>query len=313
MKIKKPSFWDYKRPNFLSYILLPFTIIIIINNLLISFRKNNKKNNNIKCICLGNIYIGGTAKTPLSIKISDVLNKLNYKTAIIKKFYKDQIDEQKLLSIKNKLYCSRARVSSLNQAIKDNMSIAIFDDGLQDYSINYDLSFVCFNSLKWIGNGQLIPAGPLREKIKSLLKYDAVFLTGNGEDNEDLKLAIKEVSLDIKIFEASYEANNLEKFNKNDKFIIFSGIGNPESFKATLIKNKFNIIKELNFPDHYHYTKNDIMKIKSHAKESNAKILTTEKDFVKINNNISDGIDFLEINLIIKNENNLINFINSKI
>ena len=312
MILKKPDFWDYKQPNFLSYMLLPLTITIIINNFFISLKKNSN-NQNIKKIGIGNIYIGGTAKTPLSIKINQILKNLNLKTGIIKKFYKNQVDEQKLLSNKAQLYCFDKRKVALDKAIKDNLEIVIFDDGLQDSSINYDLSFVCFNVVKWIGNGFLIPAGPLREKIESISKYDAIFLNGNEEDTSDLKLLIKKYNKNIKIFETYYKPININKFNDKNKYVIFSGIGNPESFKKTLTKNNFNIIKEIKFPDHYRYTQKDIDKIKLQAINLNAKILTTEKDFVKLNDNAADGIEFLEIELVIKEENELINFIKSNI
>ena len=312
MILKKPDFWDYKQPNFLSYILLPLTLPIIINNFFISLKKNSN-NQNIKKIGIGNIYIGGTAKTPLSIKINQILKNLNLKTGIIKKFYKNQVDEQKLLSNKAQLYCFDKRKMALDKAIKDNLEIVIFDDGLQDSSINYDLSFVCFNSAKWIGNGFLIPAGPLREKIESISKYDAIFLNGNEEDTSDLKLLIKKYNKNIRIFETYYKPININKFNDKNEYVIFSGIGNPESFKKTLTKNNFNIIKEIKFPDHYRYTQKDIDKIKLQAINLNAKILTTEKDYVKLNDNAADGIEFLEIELIIKEENELINFIKSNI
>tara|TARA_B110000116_G_C16720344_1_gene528793 strand:- start:332 stop:1270 length:939 start_codon:yes stop_codon:yes gene_type:complete len=312
MILKKPDFWDYKQPNFLSYILLPLTLPIIINNFFISLKKNSN-NQNIKKIGIGNIYIGGTAKTPLSIKINQILKNLNLKTGIIKKFYKNQVDEQKLLSNKARLYCFDKRKVALDKAIKDNLEIVIFDDGLQDSSINYDLSFVCFNSAKWIGNGFLIPAGPLREKIESISKYDAIFLNGNEEDTSDLKLLIKKYNKNIRIFETYYKPININKFNDKNEYVIFSGIGNPESFKKTLTKNNFNIIKEIKFPDHYRYTQKDIDKIKLQAINLNAKILTTEKDYVKLNDNAADGIEFLEIELIIKEENELINFIKSNI
>ena len=311
MKLKKPNFWDYKKPNFLSYLLLPLTIPIILNN----FYLNNKKKNtdNIKKICVGNIYVGGTGKTPLSIKLCQTLNNLSFKTAIIKKFYSDQLDEQKLLSEKNKLYCFDNRKKSVSFAIKDNIEVVIFDDGLQDKSINYDLQFVCFNSEKWIGNGCLIPAGPLREKIDSISKYDAIFLNGNEENTFEQKKIIRKYNSNIKIFETYYSPINMDKLNLEDKYLIFSGIGNPDSFKKTLLKNKINIIKEVNFPDHYQYTTKDIDKIKVFAKNLNAKILTTKKDYIKIEKKDTYGIDFLEIDIIIKNENELIEFIKKRL
>ena len=314
MNFKKPFFWDYKKPNFLSYILLPLTIPIMINNyFLIKQKKNKKKNKNIKSICVGNIYVGGTAKTPLTIEINNILNTLNYKTVIIKKYYKAQIDEQKLLSKKAKLYCHNKRQGALNRAVKNNIDVAIFDDGLQDRSILYDLNFVCFNNLKWIGNGHLIPSGPLREKLSSISKYDAIFLNGNGETTNKIKQIIKKNNQNIKIFDTSYKPLDLKKFNLKERFIIFSGIGNPDSFKKTLQKNRFNIVGDIKFPDHYEYKKKDISYIRLYAKKLDAKILTTEKDFVKINNRDSKGIKFLEVKMEIKQKKKLIQFIELKI
>ena len=310
---KKPTFWDDKKPNFLSYLLLPFTLPVVINNFFLSFKKKRKKIENIKSICIGNIYVGGTGKTPLTIKLYELLKNLNLKTATIKKYYKDQLDEQKLLKNKTKFYCFNERKLALNKAIDDNVEVAIFDDGLQDLSINYDLNFVCFNNTKWIGNGFLIPAGPLREKIESLSKYDVVFLNGNEINNSELKIHIRKYNPNIMIFETCYLPKNIHKFDINKKYLIFSAIGNPESFKETLIKNKLNIVKEIKFADHYQYTNNDVDKIKLEAKKLNAEILTTEKDYVKINHNKSSEIFFLEIDIIIKQEEKLINFIKSRI
>ena len=309
MEFKKPKFWDYKKPNLLSYFLLPLTFPLIINNFFLRLKKNNITNKKIKKICIGNIYVGGTGKTPLVIKIYQILGQLNFKAATIKKFYKDHIDEQKILNDNTKLYCLKDRNAALHQAIKDNKEVVIFDDGLQDRSINYDLEFVCFNNIKWIGNGYLIPAGPLREKIESISKYDAVFINGHETDNSNLKLTIKKYNKDIKIFESHYIPINLDQFNTTEKYIAFSGIGNPEGFKEILIRNKFNIIKEIIFPDHYNYTQNDIDKIKLQAKKLNAKIITTEKDFVKIPSNKNNEIKFLKIDLKIKNEEQLISYL----
>jgi tetraacyldisaccharide 4'-kinase len=311
MIMKKPNFWDYKKPNILSYFLLIFTIPIIINNYLINKHRKQKTNEtkHIKTICVGNIYIGGTAKTPLSIKISQILNNINLKTAIIKKFYSSQIDEQKLIANSNKLYCEKNRIESLKNAQKDMFDVAIFDDGLQDKTLNYDLKFVCFNTVKWIGNGLLIPAGPLREKLKSIKNFDAVFLNGNEENVSSLKFIIKKINKNIRIFETYYKPLNIHSFNNKDKFLIFSGIGNPENFKETLTKNNLNVIYEIKFPDHYQYTEKDIENIKQKAKKLQAKILTTEKDFLKIKDETSNDINYLKIDLVIKSEDKLINLI----
>jgi len=207
------------------------------------------------------------------------------------------------------MYCEKKRNQALNQAIKDNIDVVIFDDGLQDRSINYDLKFVCFNNIKWIGNGFLIPAGPLREKIESISKYDAVFLNGNQNDNSNTKSLISKYNKDIKVFESTYKPTNIDQFDTNKKYVIFSGIGNPESFKETLINNRLKVIKEIIFPDHYHYTEYDIENIKLLAKKLNAQILTTEKDYIKINSNKNDDIKFLKIEITIKDEQKLIEYL----
>ena len=313
MKLKKPKFWDFKKPNFASYFLLLFTFPLIINNFFLGLKKNKKKNSAIKTICIGNIYIGGTAKTPLTIKISEILNKLNYKVVTIKKFYNNQIDEQKLLADKTDLLCFPKRKTSLNKAIESGADFAIFDDGLQDRDINYDLSFVCFNSINWIGNGCLIPAGPLRENLSNIKNYDGIFLNGNEEDTFEFKRLINSYNANIKIFETYYLPTNIEELDRSSRYLIFSGIGNPNTFQKTLTKHKFNVVKSIEFPDHYQYTKENIEKIKLQAKNLNAKILTTEKDYVKIEELDCTEINFLKVDLVIKKEEELINFIKLKL
>ena len=214
-----------------------------------------------------------------------------------------------MLSEKTILYCEKTRISALNKAILDKIDVAIFDDGLQDKSINYDLKIVCFNNIKWIGNGFLIPSGPLREKINSISKYDVAFLNGNKKNNSKLKLLLKKYNPRIKIFESNYKPVNIKQFDTNEKYVIFSGIGNPESFKQMLIGNNIKISKEIIFPDHHKYTQNDIDYIRSQAKRLNSKILTTEKDYTKIKSNKNDTIKYLKIELDIKNEDKLVDYL----
>jgi len=305
MKLKKPLFWDLTKPNFLSYLLVPFSLPIILRNFFFHFLRK-KKSSKIKTICVGNIYLGGTGKTPLTIKISQILKQEGIKVATIKKNYLNQKDEQLLLKQKTSLIIADSRKDAISQGIKEKYDILIFDDGLQEIKIDFDIKLVCFKSKIWIGNGQLIPAGPMREKISSLKRFDAVFLNGKLDNFDKIEKQIKKINLDIKIFKTFYKILNIETYNLDSKYLIFSGIGDPFSFKDILVENKFNVVREMIFPDHYDYNLDDLEKIKNIAKNENLKIITTEKDFMKIPEEYKKEINFLAIDLVIQDEKKLI-------
>ena len=307
MNLKKPKFWDYKHRNLLAYLLYPVSILIKI----ISQFKFHQKNEvlKIKTICVGNIYVGGTGKTSLCIKINKILNQKNIKSCFVKKYYKNQIDEQEILKKNGTLFLSKKRLDAVKLAEKENYEFAIFDDGLQDNSINYDASFVCFNNLNWIGNGMTIPSGPLRENLENLKKYQHLFLNGNLENLENLKQQILEINPEINIHIGKYEPINLEKFDNKDKYIIFSGIGNHQTFSSMIKKNGLIVIKEYEFPDHYSYTKKDIDQILNYARNQNCKIITTEKDYVRLGKFKTDQIKFIKSELKIIDEQKLLKLI----
>ena len=307
MNLKKPKFWDHKHRNLLAYLLYPVSILIKI----ISQFKFHPKNEvlKIKTICVGNIYVGGTGKTSLCIKINKILNQKNIKSCFVKKYYKNQIDEQEILKKNGTLFLSKKRLDAVKLAEKENYEFAIFDDGLQDNSINYDASFVCFNNLNWIGNGMTIPSGPLRENLENLKKYQHLFLNGNLENLENLKQQILEINPEINIHIGKYEPINLEKFDNKDKYIIFSGIGNHQTFSSMIKKNGLIVIKEYEFPDHYSYTKKDIDQILNYARNQNCKIITTEKDYVRLGKFKTDQIKFIKSELKIIDEQKLLKLI----
>jgi len=312
MKFKKPKFWDLKKPNLASILLKPLTLPIKINNFYLNF-KTKKKIHNIKTICVGNIYLGGTGKTPTSIKLYNILKELNFNVATAKKYYPNQKDEQTILKIKTKFILEITRTNIIKKALKENIELLIFDDGLQDKQVFYDIQFVCFDGTNWIGNGCLIPSGPLREQFNSIKKFDGIFLKDIFSDQEKIISEIKKCAPNIKIFNTVSKPKNLKKHDLNSRYIIFSGIGNPNSFKNTLLKNNFKIEKEIIFPDHYNYVSKDIQKIKSQAQKLNAKIITTEKDYVKILENDRSDINYLEIDLEVEEEQNLINFLKKRL
>jgi len=304
MNLKKPKFWDKQEPNFFSYILIPITIFF---KIIVSLKPKSKiKIKDIKTICVGNIYLGGTGKTSLAIKIKEILTKKNIKTCFVKKFYTNQFDEQNLLKSYGKLFVANKRIDALNQAAKENYAVAILDDGLQDYSINYDMSLVCFNTINWIGNGMTIPSGPLRESLNVLKNYNNIFLNGVNEDTLEIEKKALKINPNINIHKSKYIPKNLNEFNINSNYLVFSGIGNHKTFISMLKEHRFKIIKDLEFSDHYNFTDRDLDKIINLAETLNCKIITTEKDYHRLDKKYHESIKFIKSELKLDDEEKLV-------
>ena len=290
MKLIKPNFWN--KNNLIVFLIWPLTLI---TKIVLHIKKYQKPyNSNIPTICVGNIYLGGTGKTQLVIKLSQILKK-KYKTFVIKKYYNNQIDEQRLLKKSARLILPKTRIAGLKKINNSKKNIAIFDDGLQDKSIGYTISIACFNSISGVGNGKLLPAGPLREDLSELNNYNAVFI--NGKKNINLENKIKKYNSKIKIFNSNYVLKNKNDFNLNSKYLAFCGIGTPENFFNLLKENKIKIHKKIIFPDHFDYNSSDIYKINKIALKNNYKIITTEKDFMKINKFKNFKVKFTKVDL----------------
>ena len=307
MKLIKPKFWESK--NFISFILYPLSAITF----LINFTKkiSIKKNFEIKSICIGNIFIGGTGKTSLAIEINDLLRK-KFRTVFIKKSYKNQIDEINLLNNKGKIISSSNREDALFTASKKKYQVAILDDGLQQKNINYDLKIACFNSKYAFGNGYVLPAGPLRENLNIIKDYDLIFLNGEKK-NKKLLSKLKSINKNLQIFEGKYKPLNLKKFDLRKKYLMFCGIGNPHEFEQTLVKYKFNISEKIIFPDHHKFSNIDLKELKSNASRDNLTLVTTEKDFFRLNKTQRKNIKFLKIKLEIKDKEKLKKILISKL
>ena len=304
MNLKKPKFWDYKSPNIIAYILYPFSIFLKIITL---FTNNvTPQKFKIKTICIGNIYLGGTGKTSLSIKINNILIKNKIKSCFVKKYYSNQTDEQKILRNNGKLFLKPKRIDAIKQAETENYEVAIIDDGLQDKSINYDLKLVCFNNINWIGNGMTLPSGPLRENINNLKNYDDVFLNGNLENIDTIKKYILKINPKVRIHIGVYTPTNLNELEKKNNYLIFSGIGNHQTFISMLKLNEVKILKDIEFPDHYLYSRSDIEKILVEAKNLKCEILTTEKDYLRLDINYLNQIKCVKSEIKIIDEESFI-------
>ena len=291
---RKPLFW--RNINLISLSLIPISIITLIVNFFKNFFL--KKNYKIKTICVGNIYVGGTGKTSLCIEINNILNK-KFRTVFIKKKYSDQYDEKQLLTSQGDFLSHTDRKISLIKAENSKkFNLAILDDGLQQKTIKYDISIACFNSSYGIGNGLLLPAGPLREKLSTLENYSAIFLNGE-KNNKKLFSMLKKYN--NYIFSSNYLATNIKKLDRKKKYLYFCGIGNPEEFEYTLKKYNFKIAKKFVYPDHHNFENKEIDEIKRVAFSEKLKIITTEKDYKRLSIRNKKNIEHLKIKLNINN------------
>tara|TARA_Y100001970_G_scaffold147283_1_gene180809 strand:+ start:7343 stop:8281 length:939 start_codon:yes stop_codon:yes gene_type:complete len=311
MKVNKPKFWDKNYPTIFSILLLPisyiYQIMFKIKKLFTSERKFS-----IPIICVGNIYLGGTGKTPLCMKIFELLKDIK-KPIVIKKDYKNQNDEIELLRKYSKVITCDNRNEGIEKAINKNFDLVILDDGFQDFTIRKNLNIICFNDNQKVGNGLNIPAGPLRENLSALKRCNIVFI--NGKKNLEFEEKLKKNNRNLSFYYFNYYSKNSEEF-KNKKLIAFAGIGNASNFFRLLKSERLNVVKEIEFPDHYNYSEKNLDDLIEMEKKYKAKLITTEKDYLRISTfkrrrfsylpikvSIEQESDFLELLKKIKNEN----------
>ena len=297
MKIRKPKFWN--KQSLLSFLLYPLSLIYL---LFLGLKKSlsSKSVFRIPIICVGNIYVGGTGKTPLSILITKELLKIKKKQVIIRKFYKSHSDEYKM--IRNEridIITNKNRENAIKEASKNEFDTIILDDGLQDYKISSNCKIICFNQKQKIGNGFTLPAGPLRESLKSIKNSNLILI--NGDKDIEFEKKLLSYNAKIKIYYSVYKPINIEKF-KNKEILALAGIGNPENFFKLLEENKLTISEKNIYPDHYEFSKSELSKIILKAKRNNFCIVTTEKDYFRIKEYNLAEIEYLKTELVIENK-----------
>tara|TARA_B100000029_G_scaffold359565_1_gene352413 strand:- start:183 stop:1109 length:927 start_codon:yes stop_codon:yes gene_type:complete len=308
MKLKKPKFWVTPKISFLAILLYPISLLI----LLFSYfsKKKSPKKFHIPIICIGNIYLGGTGKTPLALEIYKITKSLGKKPAFIKKKYDYLEDEIKMLKKNGTTFVNKKRIKAIELLINEKNDLAILDDGFQDFTIEKNFSVVCFNQKQWIGNGLVIPSGPLREKFSAINRAQCVFI--NGKKNPEIEEKIYKENTNIQIFYSNFKLININKF-KDKKIIAFAGIGNPSNFFDLLKENNLNVLNEISFPDHYKFSKSDLDKLMLESINKNATLITTEKDYFRIDENYKNNIECAKVEIEIKNKDRFIELLKKNI
>ncbi len=315
--------------KFLLPILYPLSLLyrtgIALRNLFFDLAVFSQNKVDAKVISVGNLSVGGTGKTPLLLYLTSLLSSSEKKIAIVTRGYgrsssapklylpsdeigdwRDSGDEPFLLKKRFKnltISVDRKKVRGASNAIKKGKSeLILLDDGFQHRSIKRDLDIVIYDGNEKFEERLLIPAGRLREPLKSLKRADIVVFMGSEEDSLGIKSCLKDESVlcgGLKEPELLIRADSDEvvRFSelKDKKITAFCGIGNPNGFQSTL--NSFDPaeLELLKFPDHHIYTERDINKITERFVSSKSDFLiTTEKDALKLPSNF-----FLEINVYV--------------
>ncbi len=305
MNFNKPKFWDVPKISFWSIILFPLSFLFLIASLIRAILKIENKFK-VPIVCVGNIYVGGTGKTPLASEIFKIIINFGKKPALVKKSYNYLYDEIEMLRKVGKTFTNKNRKKAINSLISSGYDVAILDDGFQDFSIKKDFSILCFNSKQLIGNGFIIPSGPLRESFTSIKRADCIVI--NGDKNLEFDNKIKKINKNLKIFYSKYKIKNLDKF-KNKKVVAFAGIGNPSNFFDLLKENNINLKKTFSFPDHHNYSDQDY----STLIENDALLVTTEKDYSRIDEKMKKNFYSIDVDLEIENKDEFINLIKAKL
>ncbi len=309
MQFNKPLFWDSKKISFLSVLFFPLSIIYLIIVKIIRIPYIFKNHDNPQpIICVGNIYLGGTGKTPLAIELFKYLKSIGKKPSFIKKHYDYLLDEIKMLQEIGDTFSAKDRITAIGLSKYNGNDVAILDDGFQDFSIKPNFSILCFNSKQLIGNGFVLPSGPLRESLSAVLRADCIVI--NGERTKETLEFEKIINAILKrkklnFFYSKYKIKDIEKL-RNSKITAFAGIGNPQNFFDLLKENKLDIKKSFSFPDHYKYSQLDFDKI---ANDSSTKIVTTKKDYLRLSDKQKEICDYVEIDLEIEKKEELENLI----
>ena len=143
----------------------------------------------------------------------------------------------------------------------------------------------------------------MREELSALKRADCAII--NGKKNIEIESKILNENKKIKIFYTKYKPQNIDEF-KNKKVTAFAGIANPKNFFSLLKYNNINVVEEIKFPDHYNYSEKELENLMNNAKANNTILLTTEKDYFRINQNYKKKINYLKILVEIENRNQFI-------
>ena len=311
--LKAPKFWYEKNNTLFSILLYPASLAYRFATRINIFLKKSVKSD-IPVICIGNLVVGGAGKTPVALKIGKILTMAGYNPHFLTRGYAGKLknnikvsdchsaeevgDESLILSKIAPTWIGSNRIKSSFFAKKNNADCVIMDDGFQNPTIKKDFSIIVIDGKQGFGNRRVLPSGPLRESInRGFKRADAIIVVG-----EDLFKIKSILPKSIPCFDAYFDVSKNKEIFKGKNVTAFAGIAFPAKFFETLRQQGAKILKTVNFPDHYIYDENDLLKLVEIANNNQSILVTTTKDFLRIPENYKTIIHKLEGEIVLKNE-----------
>ncbi|MDG6095232.1 tetraacyldisaccharide 4'-kinase [Acetobacter sp. AN02] len=283
-----PAFW-FTRPGLRTALLSPLSALV--GSIAVSRLRRAGERVSVPVICCGNLTAGGTGKTPLTLDLLRRLHRRGHQPHALLRGYGGRLrgplqvrpqehtaadtgDEALLLAAVAPAWIGADRAASARAAIAAGATCLVMDDGLQNPSLEKDLSLIVVDGATGFGNGRVLPAGPLRLPLSVGLKQgDAMIIMGEGDAVEHGTMPVLKAGL-------SNEEH--AELLKGQTVIAFAGIGRPEKFFTSLRQAGIIPLECIAFPDHHVWTRQDLDRLTARAARSGARLLTTEKDAVRL-------------------------------
>lgn len=312
--MKTPAFW--KNRSLFSTCLVPVSWVYYRVHQS-RMRSYTPQSYPVPVLCIGNVTAGGAGKTPTVIALSQLIAKTFFLTAhVISRGYGGQLmtatqvdiqkhtaaevgDEPLLIARHTPCWIAKRRTDAAQAAINAGANLILMDDGLQNPTIQKKASLLVIDGGFGIGNGRMLPAGPLREHWEDALKKaSAVCIIGY-----DSTQIAKQIPAHIPAFYAALKADESTKTQWEDKRVLaFAGIARPQKFYDTLKELGASLVETKDFGDHHPYSQEEMIALVNLARKLDAQLVTTEKDFVRIPVAFQPYVDTLVVSLTWQDE-----------
>jgi tetraacyldisaccharide 4'-kinase len=292
--INAPKFWTNR--GLISTTLLPASFVWMfagqIRKILVRAEAAD-----LPVICVGNILIGGSGKTPVTAALCTLLRDQGYAPCILTRGYKgretgpifadpalhaskDIGDEAVMLALSNDVCVCADRIKGAAFiAAQKKFDVIIMDDGMQNPWLRKDITFTVFDGSTGAGNRRILPAGPLREPLNTgLAKANAAILNGRDETKLTDLLPDSLPRFSGKL----YPDQKISKSLGKRRLIAFAGIGKPKRFFETVAETGADLVRTLSFADHHSYSETDLSRLQQEAWTNGADLITTHKDWVRL-------------------------------